>query len=67
MPIFKTSGIKTGDLRLFDIQGLKFKLRYKIICKFHRIKRIFGKIYYKNIIITDSYNCNLAWLLLINL
>ena len=31
---------KTGDLGLFEAQRLKFKLRYKIICKFCRIRRI---------------------------
>ena len=38
MPISKTGGIKTGELRLFEVQGLKIKIRYKIICHFHYIQ-----------------------------
>ena len=34
MPIIKTSGIKTGELRLFGNERLKIKLHYKIICDF---------------------------------
>ena len=40
MPIYKTSGIRRGDLRLFEVQHLKFKLRYKIIFNFNQIKGI---------------------------
>ncbi len=36
MPIYKTRGIKTGELRLFEVQRLKIKPRYKIICNFSR-------------------------------
>jgi hypothetical protein len=31
MPISKTSAVKTGELRLFEVQGLKTQLHYKII------------------------------------
>jgi hypothetical protein len=41
MPILKTSGIKTGELRLFEVQRPKIKPRYKIICHFQGIRRIF--------------------------
>jgi len=34
MPIFKTSGIKTGELRFFEGQCPKIKPSYKIICDF---------------------------------
>jgi hypothetical protein len=40
MPIFKTSGILVGEFRLFKVQGLKIKLRYKIIYDFHLIRLI---------------------------
>jgi len=43
MPILKTGGIKTGELRLFEVQHLKIKPRYKIICNFCWIRRILGK------------------------
>jgi hypothetical protein len=43
MPIFKTSGIKKGELCLFDVRQQKIKLRYKIICDFYRIRPICGK------------------------
>jgi hypothetical protein len=42
MPIYKTSGIKTGELRLFEVRRLKIKPRYKIICNFWGRGRIFS-------------------------
>ena len=52
MPICKTSGIKTGELRFFNLQGRKIELCYKIICNFRRNKRICNrsrtKIYNNN-------------------
>jgi len=56
MPILKTGGIKTGELRLFEVQHLKIKPRYKIICSFYRIRWICGKNKLKTIIITVTYN-----------
>jgi len=41
MPISKTSGIKTGELRIFEVQRLKIKPRYKISCDFCRMSLFF--------------------------
>ena len=54
MPISKTSGIETGELRLFEVQRLKIKARYKIIFNFDRLRLFFGQKYTKKTIITDS-------------
>ena len=42
MPIFKTGGIKTGELRLFEVQRPKIKARYKIIFNFYQARLFFG-------------------------
>jgi len=43
MPILKTGGIKTGELRFFEVRRRKIKRSYKIICHFCRIRWILGK------------------------
>jgi len=43
MPISKTSGIKTGELRFFEVQHRKIKARYKIIFDFYRVWLFFGR------------------------
>ena len=43
MPITNTSGIKAAELRLFEVQRLKIKLCYKIICNFQQIRQIYGE------------------------
>ena len=52
MPIYKTSGVKTGELRFFEAQRLKIESRYKIIFIFYRIRLFFGRKY------TKKYNNN---------
>jgi hypothetical protein len=48
MPIFKTSGIERGELRIFEVQRLKIKPCYKIVFNFYRARLFFWvKIYKK--------------------
>lgn len=54
MPITRTTGIKTGDLRLFEVQSGKIRCRYKIICNFAGKGRFGAELGYENSIITDS-------------
>ena len=60
MPISKTSGIKTGELRLFEvqileipdileIQRLKIKSCYKIVFNFYRARLFFWAKIHKKI------------------
>jgi hypothetical protein len=60
MPITKTSGILTGEFRLFGGQCLKIKPRYKKICDFTGYGGFAILIGYKNTIITVAYNQNLV-------
>jgi len=43
MPILKTGGIKTGELRFFEVQHQKIKDCYKIIFDFYRVWLFFGR------------------------
>ena len=49
MPISKTSGIKTGELRLFEVQRLKIKSCYKIVFNFYRARLFFWAKKHKKI------------------